>query len=96
MNDETTVPEHLRQLPESEVARLCLFIRSEFPGSSMPFTLRLELDGFERDRTVWDAKRVANALRHCYGRTGLAQEIEDVIAPRSGIFAQLNRGERAP
>jgi hypothetical protein len=76
---ETTVPEHLRQLPECEVARVALVIRSEFPGSSMPFTLRLELDGFERDRTAWDAKRLANALRHYEGREGLAREVEDIL-----------------
>jgi hypothetical protein len=94
MDDEATAPEHLRQLPESEVARLCLIIRSEFAGA-MPFTLRLGLDGFERDRTVWDAKRLINALRHYEGREGLAREVKDVIAPRSGVLAQL-RQERAP
>jgi hypothetical protein len=95
MTDEANVPEHLRRLPEPEVARLVLIIRSEFPGTSMPFTLRLELDGFEKDRTVWDAKRLINALRHCYGRGGLAQEIEDVIAPRSGVLAQLKGGRQS-
>ena len=34
-------------------------------------------------------------LKLRYGRSGLAQEIEDVIAPKSGVLAQL-KTERAP
>ena len=51
---------------------------SEFAGAT-PYTLGIELEGFVRDRTVWDARRLANALCHVYGRDGLAREIEDAI-----------------
>jgi hypothetical protein len=71
-------PERLRVLDEDVVARLISIIRSEFAGA-LPWTLRFELEGFERDRTVFDARRVANALRHHYDREGLAREIEDAI-----------------
>jgi hypothetical protein len=70
-------PPHLRQLPEEEVARLVSIIVSEMPA--MPYMLGLELRAFAETRTVHDARRVANALRHAFGRPGLAQEIEDTI-----------------
>ena len=71
-------PDHLRQLPREVVERLAGIIASEFAGA-MPYTLRLELEGFVRDRTVHDARRCERALRHCYGKPGLAREIEDAI-----------------
>jgi hypothetical protein len=66
---------HLRQLPELVVAELTSIIISEMP--CMPHTLGLELRAFAESRTVHDARRVANALRHAYGRPGLAAEVED-------------------
>jgi hypothetical protein len=77
--EDSATPPHLRQLPEDEVERVVRIIRSEFAGV-MPFTLRLEIEGFERDRTRWDAQRLANALRHHYGREGLAKEVEDLLS----------------
>ena len=71
-------PDHLRQLPREVVDRLACIIRSEFAGA-MPYTLGQELDAFQRDRTVHDARRCERALRHCYGKPGLAQEIADAI-----------------
>ena len=76
--NDLPLPDHLRQLPQEVVDRLAGVIASEFAGA-MPYTLGLELEGFVRDRTVWDARRLANALRHVYGRDGLAREIEDAI-----------------
>jgi hypothetical protein len=76
--DETETPEHLRQLPEEVVAELTATIISEVPH--MPRTLGLELQAFAESRTVHDARRVARALRHAYGRPGLAQEIEDRLS----------------
>jgi hypothetical protein len=75
MDDTTQPPEHLRQLPEEVVAELTAIIISEMP--CMPFTLGLELRAFAETRTVHDARRVANALRHACGHPGLAQEVED-------------------
>jgi hypothetical protein len=76
-SDECGTPEHLRQLPEDIVAGLVSVVLSEMP--CMPHTLGLELKAFTETRTVHDARRVANALRHAYGQPGLAQEIEDAI-----------------
>jgi hypothetical protein len=75
---EDFTPDHLRQLPEEEVMRVTGIIRSEL-ACAMPFTLKLEIEGFERDRTRHDAQRLANALRHAYGRDGLAQEVEELL-----------------
>lgn len=70
-------PAHLRQLPESVVGHLAAIVLSEFPV--LHFTLRLELRAFIETRTVHDGRRLANALRHYYGRPGLAQEVEDAL-----------------
>jgi hypothetical protein len=77
MDDDTTA-EHLRQLPEEVVAELTAAIISEVPH--MPYTLGLELQAFAESRTVHDARRLAKALRHAYGRPGLAQEVEDRLS----------------
>ena len=71
-------PDHLRQLPEAVVGHLAAIIMSEFPV--LHLTLRLELRAFVESRTLHDAKRLANALRHVYGRPGLAQETEDALS----------------
>jgi hypothetical protein len=71
-------PGHLRQLPEDVVARLAATTISELPAT--PHTLGLELKAAIETRTVHDWRRVANALRHVYGRPGLAQEIEDALS----------------
>jgi hypothetical protein len=76
--DDGGTPTHLRQLPEDTVAGVVSVVFSEMPH--MPHTLALELKAFSETRTVHDARRVANALRHAYGQPGLAQEIEDAIA----------------
>ena len=100
-------PDHLRQLPREVVDHLAGIIRSEFAGA-MPYTLGLELEGFVRDRTIWDAKRLVNALRHCYGREGLSREIEDAhrrrlithrslrASPRGGRVAARRRSSPRP
>jgi hypothetical protein len=64
-------PDHLRQLPESVVGHLAAAVLSEFPV--LHFGLGLELRAFIETRTVHDGRRLANALRHYYGRPGLAQ-----------------------
>jgi hypothetical protein len=46
----------------------------------MPHTLCLELKAAIETRTAHDWRRVSNALRHTYGRPGLAQEIEDALS----------------
>jgi hypothetical protein len=71
-------PDHLRQLPADAVAGVVAIIIAEFAGA-MPYTLSLELKAFAETRTRHDAQRVANALRHAYGRPGLAQEVEDLL-----------------
>jgi hypothetical protein len=71
-------PDHLRQLPADAVAGVVAIVISEFAGA-MPHTLSLELKAFAETRTRHDAQRVANALRHYYGRPGLAQEVEDLL-----------------
>jgi hypothetical protein len=70
-------PDHLRQLDEEDVAAVVAIIISEMP--TMPHTLGLELRAFAESRTVHDARRVANALRHAYGEAGLAAEVEDLL-----------------
>jgi hypothetical protein len=70
-------PDHLRQLPEEDVAGVVAIIISNIP--QMPHTLGLELKAFAETRTVHDARRVANALRHAYGQAGLAAEVEDLL-----------------
>lgn len=76
--DEPALPDHLRQLPQEIVAELVAIIISEFPH--MPHTLSLELRAFVETRTIHDARRLANALRHYFGRPGLACEIEDALS----------------
>jgi hypothetical protein len=71
-------PAHLRQLPENAVAELTAIILSEFPH--MPHTLSLELKAAIETRSAHDWRRVANALRHVYGRPGLSQEIDDALS----------------
>jgi hypothetical protein len=71
------VPDHLRQLPEADVAAVVAVVISELPH--MPYGLGQELQAFAESRTVHDARRLANALRHAYGREGLAREVEDVL-----------------
>jgi hypothetical protein len=70
-------PDHLRQLPEDAVAEVVAVIVSNIP--CMPHTLGLELQAFAETRTVHDARRVANALRHYHGQAGLAAEVEDLL-----------------
>ena len=67
-----------RGISECDGRPPAVVIVSEFAGAT-PYTLGIELEGFVRDRTVWDARRLANALCHVYGRDGLAREIEDAI-----------------
>jgi hypothetical protein len=45
----------------------------------MPDTLGRELRALAESRSVHDARRVAEALRHTYGREGLA--VEDALSP---------------
>jgi hypothetical protein len=71
------MPDHLQQLPEDEVARVVRIIRSDVPH--MPYGLGLELDAFAETRTRHDARRLMNALRHAYGREGLAKEVEGLL-----------------
>ena len=90
------VPPHLRQLPQETVERLVGIVTSEFAGA-MPYTLKMELEGFQRDRTAWDGRRVANALRYAYGRPGMAREIEaacDLAQGVAGVLGELKTGER--
>jgi hypothetical protein len=70
-------PDHLRQLPEAAVAEVVAIIISNIP--CMPHTLGLELQAFAETRTVHDASRLANALRHYHGQAGLAAEVEDLL-----------------
>jgi hypothetical protein len=70
-------PKHLRQIPTEDVARVVAIIISNIPH--MPSTLGQELQAFAETRTVHDARRVANALRHCHGQAGLAAEVEDIL-----------------
>jgi hypothetical protein len=70
----------LSQLPEAVAGHLAAVVLSEFPV--LHLTLRHELRAALETRTRHDWQRVANALRHCYGRPGLAQEIEDALSGR--------------
>jgi hypothetical protein len=72
------MPDHQRQLPESIVGHLAAIVISEFPVLHM--TLQQELRAFVETRTIHDATRLANALRHYFGRPGLAAEIEDALS----------------
>jgi hypothetical protein len=72
-------PDHLRQLPADDVARVVSIIRSEVPRAVMSYGLALEVEAFAETRTVHDGRRLANALRHAYGRPGLAAEVEDIL-----------------
>jgi hypothetical protein len=71
-------PDHLRQLPTEDVARVVAIIISDFAGA-MPHTLGLELQAFAATRTIHDARRLANALRHYHRQAGLAAEVEDIL-----------------
>jgi hypothetical protein len=71
-------PDHLRQLPDAVVGHLAAIVMSEFPV--LHLTLQQELRAAMETRTAHDWQRVANALRHAYGRPGLAQEIEDALS----------------
>jgi hypothetical protein len=53
---------HLRPIDAATVNALC--DRAE-PLVSASYTLLLEVKGFRESRTPWDARRLANALRHC-------------------------------
>ena len=75
--DDLPPPPHLRQLPEFVVGHLAAIVMSEFPV--LHLGLQLELKAFVQTRTRHDAQRLANALRHVYGRPGLAQEIDDAL-----------------
>jgi hypothetical protein len=70
-------PDHLRQIDAEGVARVVAIIISNMP--CMPHILGLELQAFAETRTVHDARRVANALRHYRGQAGLAAEVEDLL-----------------
>jgi hypothetical protein len=70
-------PDHLRRLPENAVAEVVAIIVSNIP--CMPSPLGEELQAFAESRTVRDARRVANSLRHYHGQAGLAAEVEDVL-----------------
>jgi hypothetical protein len=72
-------PDSPRRLPEETVAELVATIISDMPA--MPPTLGLELEAFAECRAVRDARRLADTLRHDYGREGLAREIEDALSP---------------
>jgi hypothetical protein len=56
---------------------LAAVVMSEFPV--LHLMLRQELRAAMETRTAHDWQRVANALRHVFGRPGLAQEIEDAL-----------------
>jgi hypothetical protein len=71
------MPDPQRQLPEDAVAEVVAIIISNMP--CMPHTLGLELQALAESRTVHDARRVANALRHYHGQAGLAAEVEDIL-----------------
>jgi hypothetical protein len=71
------------------VARVVAIIISDLPH--MSYGLTLELQAFAETRTRHDAQRLANALRHAYGRSGLAQEVEDLL-PEAGVLADLQDG----
>lgn len=66
------------QLSASVVAGLVSIVLSDVPH--MPNELALELRAFAESRTVADARRVANSLRHHYGRPGIAQEFDDALS----------------
>jgi hypothetical protein len=70
-------PDHLRRLPEDAVAEVVAIVISELP--CMPHALGMELRAFAESRTIYDARRVSDALRHCFGRAGLAAEVEDLL-----------------
>ena len=50
---------HLRLMPPDEVNAFCERAIAACPDS---YTVRLEVDGFRRERTPWFATRLANAL----------------------------------
>lgn len=50
---------NLRQMPADEVNALCDRAEAACPNS---YTVRVEADGFRRERTPWSATRLANAL----------------------------------
>jgi hypothetical protein len=78
VSDDTPSIPHMRQMPDEVVARLASIIRSEFPAG-LPYTLRLEMEAWVETRTVHDAGRCSRALRYCYGKPGLADEIDEAI-----------------
>jgi hypothetical protein len=71
-------PPHLHALASQDVERLVRRIRGEWPAS-LPYTLNLELAAWAETKTAHDARRVERALRYCYGRVDLADEIQDLL-----------------
>jgi hypothetical protein len=70
-------PERPERLPEEAVAEVVAIVVSEMP--CMPDPLAQEVQAFAESRSRRDAERVANSLRHYYGREGLAREVEDAL-----------------
>jgi hypothetical protein len=75
---ETWPPVHLRELVAQDVERIARRIRGEWPAG-LPYTLGLELSAWAETKNAHDARRVERALRYCYGRVEIADEIRDLI-----------------
>jgi hypothetical protein len=71
-------PPHLRALAAQDVERIVRRIRAEWPAG-LPYTLEQEVTAWAETKNAHDARRVERALRHCYRRVDLADEIQSLI-----------------
>ena len=63
---------HLRQIAANKVADLC---DRAFARAGNSHTVRLEIEGFRKSRTPWDATRLANILWRMDKANPLVEEL---------------------
>jgi hypothetical protein len=84
------IPVHLRPIEPEVVTALCgralALDRSHY--------IRLEVDGFMRDRTPWDARRLARALAIEHADDPLVAELFGLALQRAGLKPDLHRGQK--
>jgi len=79
---DTDIP-HLVPLPADTVNALCDRAEAANLGK-LRRGIQLEIDGFRRDRTPWDASRLANILSFTDLAPDIVREL-DALAQKGGV-----------
>ena len=77
-----TGPRHLRPIEQDTVDALCQRVASIANCNS---SIIREMRGFKRDRTPWDAMRLANALDFFKLDPALVSDLDELAQDRGGL-----------